>query len=77
MQENGQFDYTILRGRILEIHGSLTAFANAMGISRQSLHNRLRNGTWDQKEIMKAIELLKINDLQFGVSLFFTKKNNF
>lgn len=55
------FDYSKLRGKIREIFKTQSAFAEAMGISSTSLSAKLNNKIeFSQKEIDKAVELLKI-----------------
>jgi transcriptional regulator with XRE-family HTH domain len=56
-----KFDYSKLRGKIREIFRTQSAFAEAMGISSTSLSAKLNNNVeFTQKEIDKAVELLKI-----------------
>jgi len=55
------FDYSKLRGKIREIFKTQSAFAKAMGISSTSLSAKLNNNVeFSQKEIDRAVELLKI-----------------
>jgi len=55
------FDYSKLRGKIREIFKTQSAFAKAMGISSTSLSAKLNNNVeFSQKEIDKAVKLLKI-----------------
>lgn len=55
------FDYSKLRGRIVEIFGTQQALANAMGISERTLSLKLHNKiAWTQVDIEKAIGLLKL-----------------
>jgi hypothetical protein len=56
-----KFDYSLLRGRIIEKYGKCAAFADAIGFKRNSLSYRLRNGTpWKDYEMLRACELLDI-----------------
>ena len=55
------FDYSKLRGRIKEKFGTQDRFANALGIGRVSLSQRLNNSLgFSQEEILRAAELLEI-----------------
>lgn len=57
------YDYSKLRGRIIEKYGTLKAFADAMGIDVSTLSKRLRNLMyWPQPDIEKACGLLDIAD---------------
>ena len=54
-------DYSRLVGRIYQVFGSKSKFADAMGISRPTLDNKLSGKSqWTQAEINKACELLGI-----------------
>lgn len=57
-----KFDYSKLRGRIREVCGTETEFAEKMGISQVSLGAKLNNKTgFKNSEIKKACELLSID----------------
>lgn len=57
------YDYELLKKRIIVVYGSLEAFAEAMGMNKRSLMNRLdKNKDWSVDEIYKAKELLEIPD---------------
>ena len=58
-----KFDNRKLRGKITEKFGTLSKFAKAMEMSRQLLHLRLKTGSWRQVEIIKALEILEINNV--------------
>ena len=69
-----KFDYSFLKGRIVEIYGNQEKFAEKLGISRQSLSQKMTQRTqWKQKEICRAISLLSLNSTEV-VSCFFTLK---
>lgn len=56
------YDYSKLRGRIVEKFGTLKAFSEGMGWSERT--NGLKLGgsvEWSQSDIIKACELLGIN----------------
>ncbi len=53
------FDYSTLRGRIKEVYGSESTFAQALGIGRVSLSKRLNNIIdFSQSEMEKSALLL-------------------
>lgn len=55
------FDFSKLRGRIVEKYGSGDRFAQAMGFSKVWLSSRLTNVVpWKAEEIRKASDLLDI-----------------
>jgi hypothetical protein len=69
-----EFDYSMLKGKIVEVYGSGERFAMALGISAVSLSGKLNNQVgWKQKEIVKICELLDI-PTEFIPVYFFTKK---
>lgn len=56
-----RFDYSALRGRIVEYYGTTTAFASKIGISRSSISLKLNNKSgWKQDEIERARSALNI-----------------
>lgn len=72
--ENIIFDFSKLRGRIKEIFGTQTAFANAMPMNEATLSNKLNNNVeFSSKDIIKSCDLLKIN-LNKVDEYFFTLK---
>ncbi len=55
------FNYSKLKGRIIEIFGSNGAFIDAMGWSRPTFSRKISGESeWTDTEIFKAAELLKI-----------------
>lgn len=55
------FSYRKLRGRIVEILGTQSAFADAMGWSLRTTSLKLNNAvTWKQEEIERAVDVLKL-----------------
>lgn len=67
-------DYSKLRGKIKEVYNTQQAFADAMGINRASLSQRLAGTVeWKTPEIIKACELLNI-ELAEAHLYFFTLK---
>lgn len=71
------YDYSRLRGRIVEKFRTITAFAKAMGVSYACISMHLHNYTyWSQPDIDKACELLDIDN---PMEYFFVRvvKDNF
>lgn len=67
------YNYNKLRGLIREHFGSLDNYADYIGISSTSLHDRLNSRLpFKQDEIEKSITGLKINPKDIDV-IFFTK----
>nr|WP_302594492.1 DUF739 family protein [uncultured Acetatifactor sp.] len=57
------FDYSKLRGRIIEKFGSQMSFAKAMDISERTLSLKMSGKrTWKQPEICLAINLLGLSN---------------
>ena len=56
------FNYSRLRGRIVEKFGSQADFAKAFGCSERTLSLKIkRKRPWKQVEILKAIKLLELS----------------
>lgn len=72
------FDYSRLRGRIVEIFGTQACFAVAMGWSERTLSLKM-NGlrSWKQPDICKAVDLLKLSDKDIPSFFFRTKVQSF
>lgn len=67
-------DYRKLEGRIKEIYGTQTAFAEAMEMKQPALSQRLKGSTeWKTSEIAQACDLLDI-PLSEAHVYFFTLK---
>lgn len=65
------FDYSKLRGRIKEKFNTQDNFANALGIGRVSLSQRLNNQLeFDAGEILKAIHLLDLTEAEIPQYFF-------
>lgn len=55
------YDYSLLLGKILSNYGSRYEFAAELGLTPQTLINKLKNRkAWDQKQIEKCCDLLDI-----------------
>ena len=68
-----KFNYSKLRGRIVEYFGCQGVFAEAIGLSERSVSLKLNNiRQWTQQEIMLACELLDISATE--ISLYFFAK---
>lgn len=69
-----EYDYSKLRGRIVEIFGSVRAFSEALGISYAATLDYLGNRTkFNQRSIERWNELLRI-DIADAVPYYFTRK---
>ena len=65
------FNYSKLRGRITEVCGSQKAFAKALNISDSTLTSKMKNYTYfTQKEILQAIEILRIPNEEVNLYFF-------
>ncbi len=68
------FDYSKLRGRIVERFGTQEAFAKALGMSTKTLSSKMGNKIYfRQDEINHALDLLEI-DFSEAREYFFTPK---
>jgi hypothetical protein len=73
-EEDIDFDFSKLRGKIKEIYRTQTAFAVAMLMNEATLSNKLNNNVeFSPKEIVRACLLLCI-DLKEMNEYFFTLK---
>ena len=71
------FDYSKLRGKIVEFFDTQQAFAEAMKWSERTLSLKLSGKRpWKQGDICRAIELLHINESDIPVYFFTTKVQN-
>jgi hypothetical protein len=68
------FDYSKLKGKIVEKFGSQIMFSEAMDMSTRTMSLKL-NGKrlWRQDEICKAIQLLELSDTDIQ-AYFFSQK---
>lgn len=72
--EDIEFDFSKLRGRIKEIYRTQTAFALAMLMNEATLSNKLNNNVeFSPKEIIRACLLLSIDFEEINI-YFFTLK---
>ena len=71
------FNYSKLRGRIVEKVGTIKNLAKIAEISEHSLSFKLNNKVeWRQSEIMKLVPILELDPDDIGV-YFFTKDVQF
>lgn len=67
------FDFRMLRAKIIEKYGSQQAFAKAYGISNNSFSRKMHNKTpFSSEDIIKMSEMLGIDKQRIG-EYFFTK----
>lgn len=70
-----EFNYNKLKGKIREVYGNQTDFANALGIGTTTLNSRLKNETFfNQMEIRKIKSLLNIKTNEELMEILFTEK---
>lgn len=66
-----KFDFSKLRGRIVEKYGSQTSFAEAIGISENTLSLKLTNRVkMSAQDIYRYAELLDIDAGDIGIYFF-------
>lgn len=65
------YDYSKLRGRIVEKFGSNGAFAKAFPMSERTLSKKMNGKVgWAQKQMKRACELLDIEEQELPVYFF-------
>jgi len=65
------FSYNKLRGRIVEVYGSMEAFADAIGMHRVSVSQRINHKVeWNSSEIKMAIKALGLTDEDIPIYFF-------
>ena len=68
------YDYSKLRGKIVEVFGTCREFTEAMSMGKTTMSAKLNNKTeWTQDEMIEAMDLLNIPH-EDVVSYFFTHK---
>ena len=66
------FDYSKLKGKIIEIFGAQYKFAEKMGWSERTLSLKMNgNRPWKQPDICKAIELLGLTEKDIPAYFFY------
>lgn len=74
MTDKIQFDYRKLRGRIVEVFGSISNFCDATGKNRAGVTAKLASGgSMRQEEIIQFADALGIQDNEYQ-GYFFTKR---
>ena len=74
MRKKGEFDYSKLKGRIVEKYGTQRRFAKANHISDRTMSLKLNNGIGlSQEEILKWCKLLDIETSDIPVYFFIQK----
>ena len=71
------YDYSRLKGKIIEKYGSNAKFAEDMEWSERTLSLKLNNKVaWKQPEIVKAIDLLSLDENDITGYFFKLKVEN-
>lgn len=71
------FDYSKLRGKIIEVFGTQYNFAKEMKWSERTLSLKMRGLVpWKQSDICKAIELLHLTESDISTYFFTPKVQN-
>lgn len=66
------YDYSKLKGKIVEVYGTQERFAEALGVSRATLSQKMRGANmFNQDEIYRTMLMLKLKN---PTPYFFTKK---
>ena len=73
MEENTIYDYSILKGKIVEKIGSRRELAEKLGINETTLSNKLNNKTYFSREEMKKICKILDEPLIKIIEYFFTE----
>lgn len=68
-----KFDYNKLRGRIIEKYGNQASFAQAYGVSENTLSKKMNNKTrFNSDDIIKMSKMLDIGKDEVGSYFFST-----
>lgn len=66
-----EYSYNKLRGKIVEVFGSQTEFAEALGVSRTIMSQKINGKTgFSQSDIEKWANLLGIKQEDYGAYFF-------
>ena len=69
--EMKMYDYSKLRGRIVEKYGTIKAFAEALGVSNVTISEKLNNKVGiTRKDIETWSNILDISECDYGVFYF-------
>lgn len=71
-------DYRKLRGKIVEVYGTMSNFAKAMGYSERTVSLKI-NGKVDfsQSDIVKIVSLLGLQDKDIPVYFFYEQGSKY
>ena len=65
------FNYNKLKGRIIEILGSYSRYAEELGLSRSQISNKLEGRVqFTQKQIADTMRILNIDKTEIGLYFF-------
>lgn len=65
------FNYSKLKGRIIEKYGSMTNFSEELGVSKQALSRKINGNIGiSRTDILKWCELLDIEQSEIGIYFF-------
>ncbi len=68
------FDYSKLRGKIIEKYGSQSAFAKAFGISENVFSKKMNNKTrFNTDDMIQIVKMLDIPENEINAYFFTTK----
>lgn len=68
------YDYSRLKGRIVEKLNNITEFAKAMKLSETTIYSKLSGKVeFKQSEILKGCEILEIPENKIDYYFFYTK----
>ena len=68
------FDYSKLRGKIIEKYGSQTAFAKEFGISENVLSKKMNNKVrFITDDVIKIVKMLQIPENEISAYFFASK----
>ena len=68
------YDYSKLKGKIIEVFGTQRDFAKAIGISQQTISYKLNGlAEWTQEDIEKTISALGIPASEIHIYFFYQK----
>lgn len=75
--EQMAFNYSKLKGKIVEKYGTQSSFASAMGWSERTLSLKMTcRIPWKQEDIVKAVELLELDESDIPAYFFAREVQN-
>ena len=70
------FNYSKLKGKIVEVCGSQCEFATRMGVSERTISNKMQQKKWwKQNEMVKAMNILGVDESELR-EYFFCKQGS-